>query len=77
LIPDGSRTYFSVGFVNGRDRVVIEPKIDATLLFSLDDDPAEENDLAEAEPDRLARHLAVFRAFMQERGMAPSDYGLK
>jgi arylsulfatase A-like enzyme len=75
-VPDRSRTHFSVGFIRGRDKIMVQPKIDAISLYNLDKDPGERDDLADQAPERLEEHLDALRAYWRQRGMDPADYGV-
>ncbi len=75
-VPDRSRTHFSVGFIRGKDKLVLQPSADAISLFDLAEDPGETRDLADEEPDRLEGLLAELHEYWRARGMNPADYGL-
>ncbi|MFW6057733.1 MAG: sulfatase-like hydrolase/transferase [Persicimonas sp.] len=75
-VPDRSRTHFSVGFLRGKDKLVLQPSVDAISLIDLAEDPGEKNDLADEEPERLEGLLDELDEYWRTRGMNPSDYGL-
>ena len=73
-IPDRSRTHFSVGFVRGDEKLVLNPTADAVSLFDHSTDPEQFTDLAADKPDRVDNHLDALVDYWQRRGMDPSDY---
>lgn len=73
-VPDYSRPYFSVGFIEGSHKLMLEPTAEAISLFDLSLDPDESDDLASDQPELFAHHLDALKAFWRERGMSPGDY---
>jgi arylsulfatase A-like enzyme len=75
-IPDRSRPFFLVAFIQGSDKLMLQPNADAVSLFDLADDPGERRDLAAEQPDRLRANREALLEYWRERGMDPADYGL-
>ncbi|MFU8806714.1 MAG: sulfatase, partial [Bradymonadaceae bacterium] len=75
-IPDSTRDYFGVAFIEGRDKLLLYPSREVAELYDLGVDPGEKNDLSREEPERLRERLAALRAFYEERGMDPDFYNL-
>ena len=65
--------------VRGYDKLVIRPREDATRLYNLADDPAEETDLAHDREHELARDsmLALMRQWMRKLGDGMDPSGLR
>lgn len=76
-VPDFSRPYFSVSFIDGWDKLVIQPHAEAMALYDLSEDPGETHNLADTQPERLEKRLDALRRFWKKRGMEPSDYGVE
>lgn len=76
-LPDKTWDFFSVGWVNGDEKVVLRPNKGIVQLFDLARDPDELKNLAKKHPKRLKKHLELLREFYRERGLDPADYGLE
>ena len=65
--------------VRGYDKLVIRPQEEATRLYNLADDPAEENDLAHDREHELTRDsmLALARQWMRKLGDGVDPSGLR
>ena len=65
--------------VRGYDKLVIRPQEEATRLYNLSDDPAEENDLAHDREHELTRDsmLALARQWMRKLGDGVDPSGLR
>jgi arylsulfatase A-like enzyme len=65
--------------VRGYDKLVIHPREEATSLYNLVDDPAEENDLAHDREHELTRDsmLALARQWMRKLGDGLDPSGLR
>jgi len=65
--------------VRGYDKLVIRPREEATSLYNLADDPAEENDLAHDREHELTRDsmLALARQWMRKLGDGVDPSGLR
>jgi arylsulfatase A-like enzyme len=65
--------------VRGFDKLVIHPREEATSLYNLADDPAEENDLAHDREHELTRDsmLALARQWMKKLGDGLDPSGLR
>lgn len=65
--------------VRGYDKLVIRPQEEATRLYNLADDPAEENDLAHDRDHELTRDsmLALARQWMRKLGDGMDPSGLR
>ena len=65
--------------VRGYDKLVIYPREEATRLYNLADDPAEENDLAHDREHELTRDsvLALAQQWMQKLGDGMDPSGLR
>ena len=65
--------------VRGYDKLVIRPQEEATRLYNLSDDPAEENDLAHDRDHELTRDsmLALARQWMRKLGDGVDPSGLR
>jgi arylsulfatase A-like enzyme len=65
--------------VRGYDKLVIHPREEATSLYNLVDDPAEENDLAHSREHELTRDsmLALAQQWMRKLGDGLDPSGLR
>jgi arylsulfatase A-like enzyme len=65
--------------IRGYDKLVIRPQEEATSLYNLADDPAEENDLAHDREHELTRDsmLALARQWMRKLGDGMDPSGLR
>ena len=65
--------------IRGYDKLVIRPQEEATRLYNLADDPAEENDLAHDREHELTRDsmLALARQWMRKLGDGVDPSGLR
>jgi arylsulfatase A-like enzyme len=65
--------------VRGYDKLIIRPREEATRLYSLAEDPGEENDLAHDRAHELTRDsmLALARQWMQKLGDGMDPSGLR
>jgi arylsulfatase A-like enzyme len=65
--------------VRGYDKLVLRPQEEATRLYNLADDPAEENDLAHDREHELTRDsmLALARQWMRKLGDGVDPSGLR
>lgn len=76
-LPDKTWDFFSVGWVDGDEKVVLRPNKNIVQLFDLSEDPDEKKNLAKKRPKRLKKHLKALREFYREHGLDPADYGLE
>ena len=74
-VPDYSRTHFSLGFIDGRHKLLIEPRAEAVALYDLVEDPTETRDLSSDRPELLEDMMSRLHRYWTERGMDPADYG--
>ena len=73
-IPDHTRTYFAVAFIQGETKTILRPSFELRELYDLAGDPGEQNNKAEGEQAQM--QLATLRKFYLDRGMDPVAYGL-
>jgi arylsulfatase A-like enzyme len=85
-VPDSIYTEGRLGMpgewravIRGYDKLVIRPQEEATRLYNLADDPAEENDLAHEREHELTRDsmLALARQWMRKLGDGIDPSGLR
>jgi arylsulfatase A-like enzyme len=75
-LPDETTDWFSLGFIDGDRKLVIEGHTGAIEYFDLSEDPEEKNNLRREDPTAGDDLLARFRAFYVEHGMDPALYSL-
>ncbi len=75
-IPDDTRDYFSVSFIEGSEKLLLFPSREVAELYDLAADPKERHNLAESSPQKLRGRLDALRHFYEERGMDPNFYSL-
>lgn len=75
-VPDDTRDYFGVAFIEGADKLMLYPSGEVDELYDLAADPGEEDDLSGEYPERRRERLGALRAFYEERGIDPGFYRL-
>jgi hypothetical protein len=76
ILPDAKMSRFTTGYYRGNHKLVLLPKLDKVELYDIIADPAEQKDLSLEKPVLLREMVDSLRAYLQERGMDPSFYGL-
>ena len=57
-------------------QIILDGQSGISSLYDLEEDPNEQEDLAEEQPDTVLEAESRLRAFFMERGMSPDVYGL-
>lgn len=76
-IPDDSRGYFAVAFIENDLKLVLMPNTQARQVFDLKRDPGEKDDLGRNDPELLRGRLGALAEFYRHRGMDPASYSLR
>ena len=70
-IPDNTRDYFELAYIDGNDKLVVHGHTGVTEAYDLSRDPKEKNMRAPTDAE-----LDSFRQFLTERGLKPEEHGL-
>ena len=75
-VPDSTRTYFSVAYIDANLKTIIKPKSGTRELYDLDSDPEERRETSAERPKVLAEQLDRIRDYQRAHGLNPEAYGL-
>ena len=75
-LPDETRDYHHLAWIEGDQKIILDGQSGISSLYDLEEDPNEQEDLAEEQPDTVLEAESRLRAFFMERGMSPDVYGL-
>jgi choline-sulfatase len=76
IFPDKTNENFKISLVEGEHKLMIDVRKGVAQVFDLRRDPAENQDIAQADSAQLEKMRSSLREFLVKHAREPKDYGL-